>query len=59
MRSNDVTTPRFLLKAGITALSLGKADVALRHFTTITEEYEESTEAVKARIYKGQAEAMQ
>jgi len=54
-----VTTPRFLLKAGITALSLGKADVALRHFTTITEEYEESTEAVKARIYKGQAEAMQ
>jgi tetratricopeptide (TPR) repeat protein len=59
MRSNDVTTPRFLLKAGITALGLGKADEALKYFTTITEEYEESAEAVKAKTYKGQAEAMQ
>ena len=59
MRSNDVTTPRFLLKAGITSLGLGKADEALKYFTTITEEYEESAEAVKAKTYKGQAEAMQ
>jgi len=59
MRSNDVTTPRFLLKAGITALALGKSDEALKYFTTITEEYEDSAEAVKAKTYKGQAESMQ
>jgi len=59
LRSNDVTTPRFLLKAGITALNLNKAAVALKHFNAITENYSESTEAVKAKTYKGQAEAMQ
>lgn len=59
MRNNAVTTPRFLLKAGITALGLGKADVALKHFSEIGEKYSEAPEAAKAKIYKGQAEAMQ
>ena len=59
MKSNNVTTPRFLLKAGITALALGKADVALKHFKAITENYPKSTEATKATLYEGKAEAMQ
>jgi len=59
MKTNEVTTPRFLLKAGITALSLGKADVALKHFKSITENYPKSSEATKATLYEGKAEAMQ
>ena len=59
MRTNDVTTPRFLLKAGIIALELGKSADALKYFTRITEEFEGSLEISKAKVYKGQAEAMQ
>ncbi len=59
LQANEVTTPRFLLKAGITALSLGKTDVALRHFKAINENYPKSTEANKATLYEGKAEAMQ
>lgn len=58
MRSNEVTTPRFLLKAGITALNLNQPAEALKHFNRITEEYKTSTEATKAKVYKAQAEAM-
>ncbi|MEL6810262.1 MAG: tetratricopeptide repeat protein [Bacteroidota bacterium] len=59
MRTNEVTTPRFLLKAGITALNLNQGAKALQHFTNIVDNYPESIEATKAKIYKGQAEAMQ
>ena len=58
LSDNDTTTPRFLLKAGITALNLGKADEAYDFFNRITEEFKDATEAAKAKIYKGQAEAM-
>ncbi|MEZ4779548.1 MAG: hypothetical protein R2786_09235 [Flavobacteriaceae bacterium] len=58
MSGNDMTTPRFLLKAGITALNLGKAGEAYDFFNRITEEYKDATEAAQAKIYKGQAEAM-
>ncbi len=58
MRTNDFTAPRFLLKAGITAMILGKTDVALKHFSKITDDYPKSQEATKAVIYKGQTEAM-
>ena len=56
--ANEVTTPRFLLKAGITALELGKAGEAYDFFHKITEEFKDSPEAAKAKTYKGQAEAM-
>ena len=59
METNDVTTPRFLLKAGIIALDLGKTSDALNYFTRITEEFEDSSEFTKAQVYKGQASAMQ
>lgn len=42
---NDFTTPRFLLKAGKTALALGNKADALKYFTDIKENYESSPEA--------------
>ena len=42
---NDFTTPRFLLKAGKTALALGNKADALKYFTDIKENYENSPEA--------------
>lgn len=59
MSENEVTTPRFLLKAGITALNLGKTNVALNHFKAINENYPKSPEATKAIIYEAEAKARQ
>jgi tetratricopeptide (TPR) repeat protein len=42
---NDFTTPRFLLKAGKVALTLGNKEDALKYFTDIKEKYENSPEA--------------
>ncbi len=58
MSKSELTAPRFLLKAGITALSLEKSDVALKYFKAITENYPKSPEATKATIYEGKSEAM-
>ncbi|MFA7445129.1 MAG: hypothetical protein WCY89_04220 [Flavobacteriaceae bacterium] len=44
-KTNDFTTPRFLLKAGQTALELGKKDKALQYFTRIQNEFGASQEA--------------
>ncbi len=45
MNKNDFTTPRFLLKAGKTALALGNKADAVKYFTEIKETYETTTEA--------------
>lgn len=45
MNENDITTPRFLLKAGQTAYTLGQKTDALKYFTEIKERYESSPEA--------------
>ncbi|HLW33725.1 MAG TPA: tetratricopeptide repeat protein [Aequorivita sp.] len=58
MRTNDFTTPRFLLKAGIAAMALNQNDKALTHFNKISNEYGKSPEAAKAIIYSARAEAM-
>ncbi|MDR6968868.1 tetratricopeptide (TPR) repeat protein [Flavobacterium arsenatis] len=42
---NDFTTPRFLLKAGKTALALGNKEEALKYFTDIKDNYETAQEA--------------
>ena len=44
MNKNNLTTPRFLLKAGQTCLALGKKTEALKYFTEIKEQYESSPE---------------
>jgi tetratricopeptide (TPR) repeat protein len=42
---NDITTPRFLLKAGQTALALGKKEDAIKYFTQIKDNFEDTPEA--------------
>ena len=42
---NDFTTPRFLLKAGKTALALGDKAAALKYFTDIKENFDTAPEA--------------
>jgi tetratricopeptide (TPR) repeat protein len=42
---NDITTPRFLLKAGQTALTLGKKEEAVKYFTQIKDNFEDAPEA--------------
>ncbi|WP_432410360.1 tetratricopeptide repeat protein [Rasiella sp. SM2506] len=59
VRTNEVTSPRFLLKAGIVAMNLGKTDAALKHFETLNKQYPKSTEAKTSIPYKGKVEAMQ
>jgi len=58
MRANSFTTPRFLLKAAITAINLGNADVAEEYLLQIENEYSEAPEADKVPVYLGQARAM-
>lgn len=59
MADNEFTTPRFLLKAGITAMNLGQANKAVVHFQGILDNYPKATEAVQAKAYIGKAESMQ
>ena len=45
LSTNEFTTPRYLFKAGQTALELGNKATALKYFTTIKEKYESTPEA--------------
>ncbi|MDO4727438.1 MAG: hypothetical protein Q4B43_00370 [Bacteroidota bacterium] len=45
MKNNTLTTPRFLLKAGQVALTLGKKDKALQYFSRIQNEFGGTNEA--------------
>lgn len=58
MRSNSFTTPKFLLKAAITALELNQAGQAEEYLTRIKEEYPDTPEADKVAIHMGRAQAM-
>ena len=58
MRTNSFTTPRFLLKAAITALNLGEAGKAEDFLTRIKDEFPESPQADQVDVYLGQAQAM-
>jgi tetratricopeptide (TPR) repeat protein len=53
---NDFTTPRFLLKAGKTALALGNKEDALKYFTDIKENYDASPEAASIDVLIGLAQ---
>ncbi len=52
-KNNDLTTPRFLLKAGHVALALGKKDKALQYFTRIQNEFGATPEAQNIEGYIG------
>ena len=58
MRSNSFTTPRYLLKAAITAIKIGQAGTAEEYLLKIEDEYPEAPEADKVPVYLGQARAM-
>jgi tetratricopeptide (TPR) repeat protein len=53
---NDFTTPRFLLKAGKTALALGNKEDALKYFTDIKDNFESSPEASTIDVLIGLAQ---
>lgn len=54
--TNEYTTPRFLFKAGLTALSLKQADKALTYFKKIKDEFPQSEEGKTIDAYIGYAE---
>ncbi|MFD2824274.1 tol-pal system YbgF family protein [Lacinutrix iliipiscaria] len=58
MRKNDLTTPMYLYKAGITALDLGKAADALKYFKRIKEDFSSATEAIDIDLFIGKAEVL-
>jgi TolA-binding protein len=53
---NDFTTPRFLLKAGKTALALGNKEEALKYFTDIKDNYDATPEAASIDVLIGLAQ---
>lgn len=54
--TNDLTTPRYLLKAGQTAYSLGKKADALKYFTEIKDKFENTPEASNIDALIGMAQ---
>jgi tetratricopeptide (TPR) repeat protein len=54
---NELTTPIYLNKAGLTALGIGKKDQAITYFERIKNEYGESAEAREADKYLSMAKA--
>jgi tetratricopeptide (TPR) repeat protein len=53
---NDYTTPRFLLKAGKTALALGNKEEALKYFNDIKDNYDNAPEAASVEALIGLSE---
>ena len=52
---NDFTTPRYLYKAGVAALELGKKDKALKYFERVKNEFSTSIEATTIDAFIGKA----
>jgi tetratricopeptide (TPR) repeat protein len=50
---NNFTTPRFLLKAGKTALEIGNKEDALKYFTDIKDNFDNSPEAASVDVLIG------
>jgi len=58
-QTNGFTTPKFLLKAAITALSLSQPEKAIPYLERIKEEFPKSVEANQVDVHLGKAKAMQ
>jgi tetratricopeptide (TPR) repeat protein len=54
--TNDFTTPRYLYKAGITAMELDRHEMALTYFNRIKEEFPDSQEAATIDVFIGMAQ---
>ena len=55
--TNDFTTPKFLYKAGITALDLGQNDKALQYFQQVKDDFPQSEEATSIDAFIGMAKS--
>jgi len=55
--TNEYTTPKFLFKASVVALDLGKNDVAVKYLNRIKDEFSTSLEAGKVEALLGKAQA--
>ncbi|MFS4492323.1 tetratricopeptide repeat protein [Maribacter sp. 2308TA10-17] len=55
--ANDYTTPKFLYKAGVTALELNQKDKALGFFQRIKDEFSKSDEAASIDAFIGMAKS--
>lgn len=56
--TNDYTTPKFLYKAGVTALELNKKEKALKYFQRIKDEFSASEEAKTIDAFIGKAKSI-
>lgn len=54
---NDYTTPRFLYKAGVTALELNQKDKALQYFERVKDDFSTSKEAATIDAFIGMAKS--
>ena len=54
---NDYTTPKFLYKAGVTALELNENSKALQYFQRIKDEFSSSDEATSIDAFIGMAKS--
>lgn len=57
LSTNDFTTPRFLFKAGVTALDTGSYDKAIQYLTRIKDEFSASEYSNQVDLYLGKAQA--
>lgn len=57
LNTNDFTTPRFLFKAAVAAIDLGKNDVAITYLNRIKDEFKKSDYANQVDLYLGRAQA--
>ncbi len=55
--ANEYTTPKFLYKAGLTALEMGNKDKALDYFQRIKDEYPNSENATTINAFIGMAKS--
>ena len=55
LEANEFTTPRFLYKAGVTALELGDKSKALSYFERIKDEFSSSEQAATIDVFIGMA----
>ena len=58
LRTNNYTTPMYLLKAGVIGLKIGEFDKSLLYFNKIKSDFPESTEAKDIDVFIGKAEAL-
>ena len=59
LNTNDFTTPRFLFKAGVTAIDTGDYAKAIQYLTRIKDEFSNSEYAKQVDLYLGKAQAAQ